>query len=466
MTGTILIADSVATRRIALRARLAPAFRRVALATDAAEALATARDEAPEVVLAASDLPDMSLADLRRGLARAQGAAGATAPALAIVTPPEDRAARLAALAAGADDAMPAATPVALMLARLRRLLREREDAAELQLHEATRRALGFAEPAATFAPPARVALLAADAGTAAARAAALSEVCGTRVRPLDRQAALALPPEARLDAVVLAAERGAAAGAALVPALRAQGATRTAALLVQTAGARAEAAAAQALDLGAQDALAGPFDAEELALRLEARLAAKRRADRLRADLREGLDAAVTDPLTGLHNRRFAMPELARLAAEAAREGRPLSLLLVDLDHFKAINDAHGHAAGDRVLAEVAGRLRAALGGAGVAARIGGEEFLVALPATDAAGAERVAQRLCAGVAAGPVLSVAGAEVSVTVSVGVATLPAAAATEEAATHAADALFAQADAALYGAKAHGRNRVSAHRPAA
>ena len=125
MTGTILIADSVATRRIALRARLAPAFRRVVLATGAAEALAAARDDMPEVVLAASDLPDMALADLRRRLAAAHRAAGATAPALAILTPAEDRAARLTALAAGADDAMPAATPVALMLARLRRLDRK-----------------------------------------------------------------------------------------------------------------------------------------------------------------------------------------------------------------------------------------------------------------------------------------------------------------------------------------------------
>ncbi|WP_372892423.1 diguanylate cyclase [Rhodosalinus sp.] len=465
MTGTILIAEAVATRRIALRARIANAFRRVLIATTAEEAIREARAEPPEIVLVASDLPGMAAAELQRRLAGI--APDEAPPALAVMTPAGDRAACFAALGAGADDAIARTTPPALMLARLRARLRDREDAAELRLREATRRALGFAEPAATFEPPARLALLAPDARSARARAAALSAAVGAPVRALDRQAALALGPGDRLDALVLAAGHGAATGAALVPALRAQAATRTAALLVQTAGAGAEAEAAQALDLGAQDALAGSFDADEIALRLAARLAAKRRADRLRADLREGLDAAVTDPLTGLYNRRFAMPELARLTAEAARERQPLSVLIADLDHFKAVNDAQGHAAGDHVLAETAARLRAVLGADGLAARIGGEEFLVALPGADASAAQAVAERLCARVAATPVpLPSPATEVGVTVSIGLATLMPSTTASGAPARAAEALLAEADAALYGAKARGRNRVSTHRPAA
>ena len=458
MTGTILIADAVATRRIALRARLGGAFRRVVLAASGAEALEVARDDPAEVVLAASDLPDLAIADLRRRLGVA--AHGAPAPALAVLTPQDDRAARLAALSAGADDAIARATTGPLLLARLRRLLRDREDSAELRLREATRRALGFAEPPADFGRPARVALLAEQTGQAAALAAAL----GVPVQPLDRRGILALGPADRLDALVLAAGRTAPSAAALVPALRAQRATRAAALLVQTAGPDADAEAAQALDLGAQDALAGPFDAEELALRLAARLAAKRRADRLRDDLHEGLDAAVTDPLTGLYNRRFALPQLTRLAGEAVRTGQPLAVLVADLDHFKAVNDAHGHAAGDRVLAETAARLRGALRDGDLAARIGGEEFLIVLPGADAATAEAVGRGLCHAIASAPVpLPHTATEVRVTISIGIAT---AAPAPEAGPPSAERLMERADRALYRAKARGRNRVSAARSAA
>jgi two-component system cell cycle response regulator len=463
MTGTILIADAVATRRIALRARLGGAFRRIVFAASGEEALAASTAEPSEVLLAASDLPDMPVAEMRRRLCDA--ARGVAAPALAVLTPDDDRAARLDALSAGADDAIARSTTAPLLLARLRRLLRDRDDSAELRLREATRRALGFAEPPAGFDRPARVALLAGRAG----QAAALSAAFGARVRQVDRRGVLALGPNDRLDALVLADGGTTPGAAALVPALRAQRATRSAVLLVQTLGPGAEAEAAQALDMGAQDALAGPFDPEELALRLAARLAAKRRADRLRDDLHEGLDAAVTDPLTGLYNRRFALPELARLAEEARATGRSLAVLVADLDHFKAVNDAHGHAAGDAVLVETATRIRGLLGKDDIAARIGGEEFLIALPGADAAAAARTGRRLCRAIAEKPVaLRGRPATVQVTVSVGIAAVPDAAGATPARSGAqcAEALLEQADRALYSAKARGRNRVSAHRSAA
>ncbi|MFP4238824.1 MAG: diguanylate cyclase [Rhodosalinus sp.] len=463
MTGTILIADAVATRRIALRAQLGGAFRRVVLAASGAEALEAARREPAEVLLAASDLPDLSVAEMRQRLG--DTARGAASPALAVLTPEADRAARLDALTAGADDAITRCTAAPLLLARLRRLLRDREDTAELRLREATRRALGFAEPPAGFDRPAKVALLASRP----AQVEALSAAFGARVRQIDRRGVLALGPGDALDALVLAEGGTGPCAAALVPALRAQRATRAAVLLVQASGAGAEADAAQALDMGAQDALAGPFDAEELALRLAARLAAKRRADRLRDHLHEGLDAAVTDPLTGLYNRRFALPKLAHLTEEALVTGRSLAVLIADLDHFKAINDAYGHAAGDAVLAETAARIRRSLTERDLAARLGGEEFLVVLPGRDAAAAERTGRRLCRIIAETPfALRGRDESVQVTVSIGIAAVPGAAGPTPASSgpQGAEALLERADRALYSAKARGRNRVSAHRSAA
>ena len=115
-------------------------------------------------------------------------------------------------------------------------------------------------------------------------------------------------------------------------------------------------------LDLGASDILYAPVDTQELAIRIRAQLGRKRQADRLRASLRAGLELAVTDSLTGLHNRRYG---LYRLEQMMARPGKGIVVMMLDLDHFKGINDRHGHAAGDEVLRRLSRRpaRRAAFG-------------------------------------------------------------------------------------------------------
>jgi diguanylate cyclase (GGDEF)-like protein len=155
----------------------------------------------------------------------------------------------------------------------------------------------------------------------------------------------------------------------------------------------------------------------------------------------------ATRDGLTGLHNHRAFHEHLAREAADALRSGQPLALALIDLDHFKAVNDTHGHLIGDELLRAVAGAVAAAVRAGDVAARVGGEELAVLLPATGPAEAEAIAERLRRVVAA------AGGPVPVTASVGVASAPAGTPPV--------ALLAAADDALYEAKRLGRNRVEA-----
>ena len=157
----------------------------------------------------------------------------------------------------------------------------------------------------------------------------------------------------------------------------------------------------------------------------------------------------AFHDPLTGLPNRRAAGERLAASRAHALRQGEPLSVLMLDIDHFKRVNDVHGHADGDRVLVALARALREELRAGDLAARHGGEEFLVVLPASDTAQARDAAERIRAHVQGLP-LPLADATLSVTISIGVATLHA--------DEPCDALLARADAALYRAKAGGRNR--------
>ncbi|HUR54715.1 MAG TPA: GGDEF domain-containing protein [Gemmataceae bacterium] len=161
-----------------------------------------------------------------------------------------------------------------------------------------------------------------------------------------------------------------------------------------------------------------------------------------------------VVDALTGLGNRRHLFDFLARELARSARHGRPLSLAVLDIDHFKRVNDQYGHAAGDAVLRDVAAMLRARTRADELSARFGGEEFALVLPEADAADALAACERLRESVA-GCCFRCGDYAIPVTVSVGVMTM-----TGEAAV-AADALFQMADAKLYEAKSAGRNRVVA-----
>jgi diguanylate cyclase (GGDEF)-like protein len=160
----------------------------------------------------------------------------------------------------------------------------------------------------------------------------------------------------------------------------------------------------------------------------------------------------ALSDALTGLPNRRAFAARFDEALARARRQGRPLSLLVFDLDHFKQVNDRHGHAAGDTVLRHVATVVGAASRGEETFARIGGEEFACLLPDLDTTAAMAVADRLRAQLADIPAL-VSGNALTVTMSGGLATFP-----QDGDNW--DRLFSEADARLYSAKQAGRNRVA------
>jgi len=196
--------------------------------------------------------------------------------------------------------------------------------------------------------------------------------------------------------------------------------------------------------------ALAGA-GAAMLALLVVAGITALRAHARAAAATAQLERIATTDGLTGLWNRRHLLERLEAEAARSRRNGRPLCLAILDVDHFKRVNDGHGHPAGDEVLRVLAGLLKEAVRTSDVVGRMGGEEFAILMPETDRAQARLVCERLRRLVAARPVRLPSGEDLRVTLSTGIALL---AGEEE-----SDKLISRADAALYGAKAGGRNRV-------
>jgi len=207
-----------------------------------------------------------------------------------------------------------------------------------------------------------------------------------------------------------------------------------------------------RALEIGVNDYLVRPFDKHEMLARVRTQIRKKRYTERLRDSVQLSIEAAVTDPLTGLYNRRYMETHVGTLVDQAAARNKPLSVLVLDIDYFKSINDTYGHDAGDDVLQDFAIRIRKSIRGIDLACRYGGEEFVVVMPETDMAVATMVAERLRRRIASEPFPIQKGTRtIDVTISIGIAAL---APDDDAA-----AVIKRADQALYRAKRDGRNRV-------
>jgi len=453
MTGRILVVDDVATNRIVMKVKLAAACYTVEQADSGTRALRAARRDAPDLILLDVVMPDMSGLDVCRQLKA--DPATADIPVV-LITALTDRASKMAGLEAGADDFLTKPVDEVTLLARVRSLLRARDTARELRQRGDS--ALGFAEASSDFnakEAPGRIALIASGPKGAVLWKTALDDRVGGKVTILPRDTALTgfgNEEEDAPDVFVIAADLTQRnEGLRLLSDLRSRPATRNAATVMILPEGDSERAAI-ALDLGAHDILYDPFDPEELAIRIRAQLGRKRQADRLRASLQAGLEMAVTDSLTGLHNRRFGMYQLDRMLAQGRRG---VAVMLLDIDHFKRVNDTHGHSVGDRALTLVARRLRTELRTGDLLARIGGEEFLVALPDSDRAAALECAERLRAAVA--DHMFLVGGEtppLAITLSVGLALARSGTA------ETAQSLIDRADTALYSAKAMGRDQVT------
>lgn len=458
MTARILVADGVATNRITLKVRLTSACYQVETANSIAQCADQIRRARPDVIVLGHTLgaPGQTISLCQQICAEINGAP----PPVILLA---ERGDHLAGLRAGAAAVLDPRVDEQMLLARIRGILRDRTPDTPVS---------GMAEQASTFdhAPAAQITLVADSAGRGLCWKHALGQRLPYRFHISDPEEALAAAASGRAaDLYLIAADiDGRGDGLRLLSELRSRAASRDAAFVMATAPERAELSAI-ALDLGAGDVLplglGNSAEVEAAAIAIESQLTRKRRGDVRRAEAQRTLRWAMTDPLTGLYNRRYALPRLTEVARDALRGGRGFCVLALDLDRFKSINDRFGHSAGDAVLCDVAHRLGTAAGSAGLAARLGGEEFMIVLPSCDHRAACGLAERIRADIVARPVhlprLSGGGA-VQVTISIGVAEAlcpTRAAPGQSMAEILAERALERADRALLAAKAQGRNRV-------
>ncbi|MEO1549457.1 MAG: diguanylate cyclase [Pseudomonadota bacterium] len=456
MPGTILIADGVATRRISLITTLNEAYYDVRAVTRLAELETVLDGEMPDLVLVAAELVEADgFAACHRLLDRLQGV---LVPLVLVGDGPVAQ--QLRAIQAGVDEYLCPPWGKDVVIARLRNIIRRKHSTDELLMRYATAEDLGLAcalDQGALGQDRAPLNLVLA-AGPGASDQMLAGEIRrklpGAVVHLVHSasEAQMAVKTLAPDVTVVTDGVMDGAGGLKLVAQLRGLEASRHAAVLAVVA-CDSIGITALGADIGASDFLVRTGCSDRLVPKVEALARRARRAASLRQGLQTGLRLAVTDTLTQLSNRRYLMHHLPKQIRAAQAAGQAYAGMILDLDRFKAVNDTHGHAAGDVVLKEAAGRIRACLREGDLVARLGGEEFFVGLSHTNNTSARRIAERIRTRVAAAPFKLPDGARLGVTVSVGVAWV-------KQADVGAEALMERADQALYRSKSQGRNRVT------
>lgn len=452
MAGRILIVDNVPTSRIILKVKLSKAFYEVMQAASGREAMACAIKDQPDIIILDTDLGDMSAHELCALLKSTP--ATRYVPVL-IATPADDTEAKIAALKAGADEFLTKPIDEPTLIARVRALMRALATTDELRRRNNTAHALGFAEAPASFTAPGKISLVGRNAEDAMTWRAGLRGLINDDIDIVHADRLLETIANGHAADVYLISSdmSDGGSGLRLIADIRARHNTRSAGIVVVHEDQNRDDAV-MALDLGANDVITRGSDPEEMALRLRSQMRRKIQADVLRTSVDEDLRLAMMDPLTGLYNRRYALPYLTQVMQQSVVSGQHFAIMLIDLDHFKGVNDTFGHAIGDQVLTEVAKRLRDNMRGIDLIARFGGEEFLICMPMTSLVQARAAAERVRSVLCATPVATAAdGTLVSTSASIGLSM----GGTKHVGI---ETLLEIADRALYHAKAEGRNQVT------
>ena len=446
MSARILVVDDNPLNVKLLAAKLAKDYYIVRTAENGPAALKSVHDDPPDLILLDVMMPDMNGFEVCE---RLKADAATRAIPVVMVTALSDTADRVRGLDAGADDFLTKPINDMALMARVRSLLRLKILMDEWRLRESTAAQFSMPLDDANDKTPAPANILLLEDNAADRQKLAEILESANLAPTLISTAAEFLTRAPDFDMAILSLDLKTEDGLMLCAQLRAQESTRTLPLLL-IADEDETARVAKGLDLGANDYLLRPLEGSELIARTRTQLRQKHHYDRMRHNYEQSLALALVDPLTGAFNRRYLDTHLPKMLERYGFQNRPVSVLAFDIDHFKQVNDTHGHAAGDIVLKEIVARVQQNLRPLDLVVRMGGEEFAILMPETDAPTALTIGERLRAAIADTPI-SVDAKRLPVTISLGTAT--------NTPSEPESSLLRRADEALYKAKQSGRNKV-------
>ncbi len=452
MTARVLVVDDVRSNRKLLQTRLSLEYFEVLAATNGPDAIAICQEGGCDIVLLDVKMPGMDGFEVCRRLRTSRDTAHLPIVLLTALDRPADR---VRGLESGADDFLTKPVDEIALIARVRSLVRLKFSIDELRARAAHSAEAGTAAPAQALKLDAsergRLLLVDEQRNSSERIVGAVSPYHDVTLAtdPVD---ALAMAREEAIDLMIVSLGSGAFDGLRLCSQARSRQRTRNLPILL-IADPDDRPKVLRGLELGANDYLTRPIDRNELLARVRTNIRQKRYADRLRQSVQQSIEMALFDALTGLNNRRSLERRLPAMIETARQKGAPLTMMVLDIDHFKRVNDTYGHDVGDHVLKGFAAQLQEIVRGGDLLCRLGGEEFVLVMPDVDASQAARIAERARRTTESRD-FSVAGAagSVPITVSIGLAGWREDWDSAE--------LYRRADRALYLSKSAGRNRVT------
>ena len=452
MTARVLVVDDILPNVKLLEAKLSGEYFDVVTATSGVEALEKAHATSPDIVLLDIMMPGMDGFEVCHRLKTDPKTSHIP---VVMVTALTDATDRVRGLEAGADDFLSKPVNDIALMARVRSLVRLKMTVDEWRVRENTASQLGFAQGKGTFLsePSERARVLVIEdrdfESEKFVETLRRDDDIITPVRSGEQGTALAQQTD--FDIIVVSLNLAGEDGLRLCSHLRSN--ERTRAIPILMVGEETDMKRiAQGLEIGAHDYILRPVDRNELMARVRTQIRRKRFQDKLRANYETSLSMALTDSLTGLFNRRYLMVHLEKLLKKNVESRKSLCVIMLDIDHFKNVNDSYGHGVGDEVLKIFAERMTQRLRSFDLVARIGGEEFIVILPDTNKDIALQVVERLRLGIALTPFkVNADSGQINVTVSIGAVLVEGEDITVEEAMR-------RADDELYRAKEGGRNR--------
>jgi two-component system cell cycle response regulator len=453
MTARVLVVDDIPANVKLLEARLTAEYFEVLTAFSGQEALNICARERVDVVLLDVMMPGMDGFEVCRRLKSNPASHHVPVIMVTALDQPSDR---IQGLQCGADDFLTKPVDDIALITRVKNLGRLKMLTDEMLMRASTGKQMGMEDNESlqkALSGQSGKILIVEDhvrSGQRLKEMLANTHECTIEADP---QAALMKVAEQNYDLLVVSLSLVCSDGLRLCSQVRSLDRSRHLPIVILVEPSD-EARLLRGLDMGVNDYAVRPIDKHEFLARVKTQIKRKRHSDYLRNRLEETVELSITDALTGLNNRRYLEMHLKTLVRDAVQQGRSLSILVADIDHFKSVNDTYGHDVGDLVLKEFSARLRRNTRGIDLACRLGGEEFVVVMPETDIGRAYQVGERLRACIAADGFPISSEKRIRVTASVGLATL-------ENRDDTAEALFKRADTALYSAKKKGRNRVVA-----